>query len=166
MVGVQGFEPWTPCSQSRCATRLRYTPTESIFYTDRSIRGKSCKIWCMVAYFSSRINKRLQGVIALGLLLCCLLGTQWLGLNHSISHAQGSQQTVLGASDTDPLLQHGSASCHLFDALSLASFITPDLTVSLTHVPLHIAFIAHDHSLTNSRSPSSYQSRAPPTFIL
>ena len=34
MVGVQGFEPWTPCSQSRCATRLRYTPTEPLFYTD------------------------------------------------------------------------------------------------------------------------------------
>ena len=27
MVGVRGFEPPTPCSQSRCATRLRYTPT-------------------------------------------------------------------------------------------------------------------------------------------
>ena len=26
MVGVEGFEPPTPCSQSRCATRLRYTP--------------------------------------------------------------------------------------------------------------------------------------------
>ena len=26
MVGVQGFEPWTLCSQSRCATGLRYTP--------------------------------------------------------------------------------------------------------------------------------------------
>ena len=26
MVGVQGFEPWTPCSQSRCATGLRHTP--------------------------------------------------------------------------------------------------------------------------------------------
>ncbi len=26
LVGVQGFEPWTPCSQSRCATGLRYTP--------------------------------------------------------------------------------------------------------------------------------------------
>jgi integrase len=25
-VGVAGFEPATPCSQSRCATRLRYTP--------------------------------------------------------------------------------------------------------------------------------------------
>ena len=34
VVGVQGFEPWTPCSQSRCATRLRYTPTEPLFYTD------------------------------------------------------------------------------------------------------------------------------------
>ncbi len=27
MVGVPGFEPGAPCSQSRCATRLRYTPT-------------------------------------------------------------------------------------------------------------------------------------------
>src|SRR5881398_3417483 len=30
VVGVQGFEPWTPCSQSRCATGLRYTPIEAI----------------------------------------------------------------------------------------------------------------------------------------
>ena len=29
MVGVQGFEPWTLCSQSRCATRLRYTPIKT-----------------------------------------------------------------------------------------------------------------------------------------
>lgn len=26
MVGATGFEPATLCSQSRCATRLRYTP--------------------------------------------------------------------------------------------------------------------------------------------
>jgi hypothetical protein len=26
MVGVQGFEPWTPWSQTRCATGLRHTP--------------------------------------------------------------------------------------------------------------------------------------------
>ena len=30
LVGVQGFEPWTPCSQSRCATGLRYTPKTEI----------------------------------------------------------------------------------------------------------------------------------------
>src|SRR2546427_12386469 len=27
MVGVRGFEPPAPCSQSRCATRLRHTPS-------------------------------------------------------------------------------------------------------------------------------------------
>ncbi len=27
LVGPAGFEPATPCSQSRCATKLRYGPT-------------------------------------------------------------------------------------------------------------------------------------------
>ncbi len=27
MVGAEGFEPPTPCSQSKCATKLRYAPT-------------------------------------------------------------------------------------------------------------------------------------------
>ncbi len=30
MVGAEGFEPPTLCSQSRCATRLRYAPTASL----------------------------------------------------------------------------------------------------------------------------------------
>ncbi len=30
LVGVQGFEPWTPWSQTRCATGLRYTPRSEI----------------------------------------------------------------------------------------------------------------------------------------
>ena len=30
MVGAEGFEPPTLCSQSRCATRLRYAPISSI----------------------------------------------------------------------------------------------------------------------------------------
>jgi hypothetical protein len=28
MVGETGFEPATPCTQNRCATRLRHSPTE------------------------------------------------------------------------------------------------------------------------------------------
>lgn len=31
LVGARGFEPPTPCSRSRCATRLRYAPTEHAF---------------------------------------------------------------------------------------------------------------------------------------
>src|SRR5450759_4684423 len=30
MVGAEGFEPPTLCSQSRCATRLRYAPTSRL----------------------------------------------------------------------------------------------------------------------------------------
>ena len=44
MVGVRGFEPPTPCSQSRCATELRHTPVCPREYTARpearSRRGK------------------------------------------------------------------------------------------------------------------------------
>src|SRR5262249_33115375 len=32
MVGVRGFEPPAPCSQSRCATRLRHTPLSVRLY--------------------------------------------------------------------------------------------------------------------------------------
>ncbi len=34
MVGVQGFEPWTPWSQTRCATGLRYTPKTATCIAD------------------------------------------------------------------------------------------------------------------------------------
>ena len=32
LVGVQGFEPWTPWSQTRCATGLRHTPKNFLNY--------------------------------------------------------------------------------------------------------------------------------------
>lgn len=28
LVGVKGFEPSTPCTPCKCATRLRHTPTQ------------------------------------------------------------------------------------------------------------------------------------------
>src|SRR4030095_6735739 len=35
MVGASGFEPPTPCSRSKCATRLRYAPTT--LYSERNL---------------------------------------------------------------------------------------------------------------------------------
>jgi hypothetical protein len=32
VVGTRGFEPPTPCSQSRCATRLRHVPTAALLW--------------------------------------------------------------------------------------------------------------------------------------
>ena len=31
MVGATGFEPATPCSQGKCATKLRYAPTAKLY---------------------------------------------------------------------------------------------------------------------------------------
>ncbi len=46
MVGEKGFEPSTPCSQGRCAARLRYSPTLSfskalqISFSRKGVKGK------------------------------------------------------------------------------------------------------------------------------
>src|SRR5688572_19419142 len=40
-VGVRGFEPPTPCSQNRCATRLRYTPQYDFDLPGRQSLGKA-----------------------------------------------------------------------------------------------------------------------------
>ena len=168
MVGVQGFEPWTPCSQSRCATRLRYTPTEPIFYTERAIRGKSCKIRGMVAYFPSKYSKRLLAAFSVALLLVCLLGTHWVGFAHGISHAGLSGQSIAqcSAADFGAGITHSSDTCHLYDALTLAGFVpVGDSDVVRLSVYFSTPISSADLVLIESTS-ASYQSRAPPTFIL
>jgi hypothetical protein len=43
MVGAAGFELATLCSQSRCATRLRYAPTNVILTFKNLILGRTAK---------------------------------------------------------------------------------------------------------------------------
>jgi hypothetical protein len=168
VVGVQGFEPWTPCSQSRCATRLRYTPTEPIFYTDRAIRRKSCNIWAMVAYFSSKIPKQYRALFLSALLFLCLLGTQLIGLHHSISHASQQQGSVQKAvtDHQSASFSHNSDACHLFDALTLAGFIPSSESNHFNPEILVVAVVHTNYSLIAQARISSYLSRAPPTFII
>ena len=168
MVGVQGFEPWTPCSQSRCATRLRYTPTESIFYTDRAISSKSCNIQHMVAHFSSKLNMKINAAFVALLMSFSLLGIHWVGLSHSISHAGATKQVSCNTNNEvcTQTASHASELCHLFDALTLASCIAPSTYLS--------SFTSHTQAITPHRViaqvdipfPIGYQSQAPPPFIL
>ena len=168
MVGVQGFEPWTPCSQSRCATRLRYTPTEPIFYTERAISGKYCNIRHMNACFSSKLKKQINATFVALLLAFCLPGTHSVGLNHSIYHLGIAKQSVCdnAAVASMPTAAHSSDICHLFDALTLAGFIPP----SFSSAPLsnQIQFIGtrDEVAQVDVYSLNAYQSQAPPTFIL
>ena len=170
VVGVQGFEPWTPCSQSRCATRLRYTPTESIFYTDEAIWGKSCKIRDMVAYFPSKYPRRLLAAFSVALLLFCLLGTHWVGFAHGISHAglhsSNIEQCSATDADTTAGVTHGSDACHLYDALTLAGFIASDTATQLNIASSIAVFKVSSNSPPAQIHIGLYQPRAPPTFIL
>ena len=168
MVGVQGFEPWTPCSQSRCATRLRYTPTEPIFYTETPISGKYCKIRGMVAYFSSKFKKQIHGALTATALVFCLLGTHWIGLSHSISHGSFQNQSIelAKSSAVDNTFTHSSDICHLFDALSLAGFIPSTDSISAVIELSTLDFSSKINSYLISSVHSAYQSRAPPALIL
>ena len=167
MVGVQGFEPWTPCSQSRCATRLRYTPTEPIFYTERAIAGKSCKIRAMSAYFSSKFTKQIQVALSVALLILCLLGTRWVGLSHHISHAHVHSQTEASsvAVDTFSSANHSSDVCHLFDALTLAGFIGSDPATSIVYNNVSEQSSTFNSAFISIARIENYQSRAPPILL-
>lgn len=168
MVGVQGFEPWTPCSQSRCATRLRYTPTEPIFYTERAITGKYCKIRPMSAYFSSKFTKQIHAILTAGLLVLCLLGTHWIGFSHSISHSQIQSHADVDStsSDKQSSLSHSSDVCHLFDALTLAGFVLSQPLNGIAHHLFAFLSLSSDTSLFAQATIEHYQSRAPPTLLL
>ena len=60
LVGVRGFEPPTPCSRSRCATRLRYTPTPgALLMRRRSGRKADAASGCRAQAGLSRPARRL-----------------------------------------------------------------------------------------------------------
>ena len=60
MVGEKGFEPSTPCTPCKCATRLRYTPTRTLLYAKHSTTFGSWRDFPDSA--SAAISMRLQGV--------------------------------------------------------------------------------------------------------
>ncbi|QWD61040.1 hypothetical protein [Polynucleobacter sp. MWH-UH35A] len=122
----------------------------------------------MVAYFSSKFKKQIFAAFTAALLVFCLLGTHWIGLSHSISHA-GMQDLSLeiGKSNTsDKSLSHSSDVCHLFDALSLAGFIPSALSTSNTDQQSTLAQSNVNYAFLRNLFSSAYQSRAPPTIIL
>jgi hypothetical protein len=122
----------------------------------------------MVAYFSSKLTKHIRAAFTVALLVFCLLGTHWIGLSHSISHGTSQSQALesKATSQVDKSISHSSDVCHLFDALSLAGFI-PNSAVDL---PALLSSSLFSAAAVDSFAPKleivSYQSRAPPTFIL
>ena len=122
----------------------------------------------MVAYFPSKYPRRLLAAFSVALLLFCLLGTHWVGFAHGISHAglHSSNIEQCSAADSSDEITHGTDTCHLYDALTLAGFIASD-TATHSNIASSIAvFKAISNSPLAQIHIGLYQSRAPPTFIL
>ncbi|MBU3566754.1 hypothetical protein [Polynucleobacter alcilacus] len=122
----------------------------------------------MVASISSKLTKQIQAAFAVALLLFCLLGTHWIGFAHGISHAGLQSQSVekCTASDSAQGLTHSTDVYHLFDALTLATFV-PGNDSNLVASTQYALDIAQSEVLIPIESQlAAYQSRAPPTFIL
>ncbi|OWS69434.1 hypothetical protein [Polynucleobacter campilacus] len=122
----------------------------------------------MVAYFPSKYPRRFSAAFSAALLVFCLVGTHWLGFAHSISHAGLSAQSIsqCSATDSGTGITHGSDACHLYDALTLAGFVSVGVSDA---VHLHTSFstlISSVDLLLLESATASYQSRAPPAFIL
>ena len=122
----------------------------------------------MVAYFPSKYPKRVLAAFSAALLVFCLIGTHWLGFAHSISHAGLSAQSIDQCTATDSVagITHSSDACHLYDALTLAGF-APASDSDVVQSPAYISTVISSVDLILLESAAaSYQSRAPPTFIL
>ena len=125
----------------------------------------------MRAFFHRQISQQLRSVFVVGLLLVCLIGTHWLGFVHSISHSglEISSQTLGTGSqscDENSAITHSSASCHLFDALTLASFVSTDSLVLIEMSAYAETSLSSAKTVDYQTTESPYQSQAPPRFIL
>ena len=56
LVGVERFELPTPCSQSRCATRLRHTPNKSMGAEGASPKGNAAPQKAPLAHYTGGIR--------------------------------------------------------------------------------------------------------------
>ena len=122
----------------------------------------------MVAYFSSKLPKQIQAALAVALLMVCMMGTHWIGFAHSVSHASFQQHSISQSSavESTPNYTHNSDVCHLFDALTLASFMSGEANGSSTLDAASFTPAPPPVFSTAQADPSAYQSRAPPAFLL
>jgi len=120
----------------------------------------------MVAYFYSKFTNKMKIAFAATFLAFCLLGTHAIGFSHSISHAHLQSQSDIASitSDSLPSLSHNSDACHLFDALTLAGFISTNPIAVITYGGFTQQLSVVEVPSFAQSTFELYQSRAPPTF--
>jgi hypothetical protein len=134
----------------------------------------------MKAFFATQIQRPARACLAIAFLTISLLGTHWLGYQHSIAHphtgeAQANQfgfSELAGHDDCDAHhhaeTSHGdhiNANCLLFDALTLAGFVSSTGTAIAVVQALATEPIIYSAVFNTGAVLSHYQSRAPPQSL-
>jgi len=135
----------------------------------------------MKAFFANQIQRPARACLAIAFLTISLLGTHWLGYQHSIAHPHtgqtqalpfGLSELALEHDDCDALhhaeASHGdhiNANCLLFDALTLAGFVgSSSIAISAVQA-LATEPIVYSAVFNAQAVLSHYQSRAPPQSL-
>ena len=135
----------------------------------------------MKAFFATQIQRPARACLAIAFLTISLLGTHWLGYQHSIAHPHTGQSQLpqLGLSelalehdDCDahhhaeaPHADHINANCLLFDALTLAGFVSSTGIAIAAVQALATEPIIYSAVFNTGAVLSHYQSRAPPQLL-
>ena len=130
------------------------------------------------------IQRPARAYAAIAFLVFSLLGSHWLGYAHSIAHPHAGQMQLSGLSYSPELASHDdcdadhhakaipashgdhiSANCLLFDALTLAGFVS-SAGIAITAVQaLATEPIIYSAVFNTGAVLSHYQSRAPPQSL-
>ena len=124
----------------------------------------------------------LKAWLLFGFLAFSLISTQWLGLNHYITHHESHGAHSFPALEASvehescegddhslfSFLDHEESSieCQLFDALTLAGLITSTLFAVQIPKLFHQGIFSITSQPIHSVTQQPYQSRAPPLLIL
>jgi hypothetical protein len=138
----------------------------------------------MKAFFATQIQRPARACLAIAFLTISLLGTHWLGYQHSIAHPHSGQAQLTQFGLPELALEHDdcdanhhamvmpashgdhiSANCLLFDALTLAGFVGCTSIVLSAVQALASEPIIYSAVFNIGAVLSHYQSRAPPQSL-
>jgi hypothetical protein len=135
----------------------------------------------MKAFFATQIQRSARACLAIAFLVFSLLGTHWLGYAHSIAHPHTGQPQLTQLGPSEVALEHSdcdahhhaeashsdhiNANCLLFDALTLAGFVSSAGTAIAAAQALASEPIIYSAVFNTGAVLSHYQSRAPPQSL-
>lgn len=135
----------------------------------------------MKVYLKTPIQHSARACLAIAFLAVSLLGTHWLGYAHSVAHPHAGQPSLaefsapLDSANHDDCDAHHHAeashgehlnvNCLLFDALTLAGFVSSTGTAITAVQALATEPIIYSAVFNTGAVLSHYQSRAPPQSL-